>query len=404
MSSGPAPRFDGMGRIDGRAERPYIMVDRELVELLDPDELALYVVFLSYLRSPERMTDRECWPTHEELARVYGRGTDAVQRVTKKLIARGLVMSIRRGKTQSNRYRLATALPSDAAETRHHCDAAETRPRDAAETRPRDAAETRYEVEELEVEELKEKNSLSGPADLIEPAAMVLTSEREREEIGIEGGSEDQDEPLAGAIISQAPTHIGKLIQAADVIAAGREEELKTFVEEQNRGAKSPAWWRHIIGNGDVVSYVEQLDAELAAAAARRALLQGFFEPEAAADDAPPPARRRCHVPQHTAELTPSGLCTSCAADAKGGLDADLDQRPPARTTLKPEMPGPRPAPLTDDERAERTERRARIDAETAAWRRLADQAHAGLAAEGIADPSRNQLDQRIAAMQEATP
>lgn len=188
------PQFDGMGRIDGRELRPYVMVDREVIQLLDPDELALYVVLLTFLRGPEAMTSRECWPSHETLAGVYGRSVDAVQRVMRKLADRGLVVVTRQGKTRPNRYRLAGALPGDAADLRSHSggDAAESRPRDTADLRSRDAAESRHEVEVVEVEEPKETNLPPDPPAEPAPARAAPAEPPGREGGGIAALPEDQ--------------------------------------------------------------------------------------------------------------------------------------------------------------------------------------------------------------------
>ncbi len=166
-----------MGRTDGRPERPYVMVDRELIELLEPDELALYVVLLSYLRSPERMTDRQCWPSEQELARSYGRSHDAVRRVMNRLIERGLVTKTRRGKTKSNLYQLAERIPgapaSDYAETRNHFRG------DYADPRSRDDADPRNEVEEE-----KEKNYPPGSSmPSLSPSVPRAPAHTEREGI-----------------------------------------------------------------------------------------------------------------------------------------------------------------------------------------------------------------------------
>lgn len=181
-----------MGRIDGREERPYVMVDRELIELLEPDELALYVVLLSYLRSPERMADRELWPSEQEIGRVYGRSHDVVRRVMKKLIDRGLVTKTRRGKTESNRYRLAAAMPgapaSDAADSRNHSggDDADPRTHDAAKTRSHDDADPRNEVEEPEGEEGKDKNDPVGTIASLSPTVPRKPAQAERDQIFIQ--------------------------------------------------------------------------------------------------------------------------------------------------------------------------------------------------------------------------
>lgn len=161
-----------MGRVDGRAEQPYVMLDRRLIELLDPDELALYAVLLSYLRSPERLTDRQLWPSQKEIARVYGRSVDAVQRVMKKLIARGLVHETQREGT-SNLYRL-TSIPSDRGTASGTSVATGDDPEgyrrsavpDIANLRRGDTADSRHKGEEGEGEEGKDKNPVGTIASL----------------------------------------------------------------------------------------------------------------------------------------------------------------------------------------------------------------------------------------------
>lgn len=173
-----------MGRIDGRQPRPYVMVDRELIGRFTPNELALYIVLLSYLISDERKTDRQCWPGHEELANACGWSVDTVQRTLKKLASYGLLTSTRRGSMQSNLYTLATvdadgemrALPpSDTAPVRRH---------DAAKPPRSDAARMRYEEEECEVEEGKKNNRVEAMSSL-SPSVPRAPAQTERDQIFI---------------------------------------------------------------------------------------------------------------------------------------------------------------------------------------------------------------------------
>jgi DNA-binding MarR family transcriptional regulator len=149
---------------------------------LEPDELALYVVLLSYLRSPERMTDRECWPSQKELARAYGRSVDTIQRVMKKLIARGLVHETQREGT-SNLYRLPAASSTPPPVDAHQGGTAYLRYPPAADPRYRGTAYLRTEVEELEGQEGKEKNYPGSSIASLSPSVTRATEQDEREVI-----------------------------------------------------------------------------------------------------------------------------------------------------------------------------------------------------------------------------
>jgi hypothetical protein len=289
-----------MGRTDGRPERPYIMVDRELIELLEPDELALYVVLLSYLRSPERMTDRQCWPSEQELARSYGRSHDVVRRVMSRLVTRGLVTKTRRGKTRSNLYQLAQSIPgapaSDDAETRNHFQG------DYADPRTRDDADPRNEVQEE-----KEKNYPPGSSSAsLSPSVPRAPAHTEREQLIIRLTHEHSIS--ADRLIRLAQEH-GATIEeleagwhmASNPDFPGAEEYRSSFRDWFKAWIKDPGEVAQ-----DIANYRDKLRCD--AEHEERQRLAARPRPECAVCRRPfarqPPGR----------DIPPGAICTECAA------------------------------------------------------------------------------------------